>query len=515
MDLKGSGLSTSRVDVSVIVSTCDRRDLLARTLDSLVSQVVPTAIEFEILVVDNNCTDGTCELVAGYMRRHPGLVRYLFEGRQGVSYGRNAGVQAARGAIVAFTDDDNVVPRTWVATISELLASHPEAVGVGGKVLPEWPSPPPPWLDRRHWSPLAILDYGERRFHTSADRPLCLIGANLALRRRVLLDHDGFSPAFHRCQDHDLELRLWRAGHRLLYAPELVVFAPVDPARLTRAYHRHWHRQHGYHGALLALEETVDASGRLRPGRHETPRLLGAPGYVHRAVWSHAGQWLAARVRGQAALALHHEHRLRYLVSYLRRTAVLSRGTRRPVVAEAAAFVWSHLARRAEGVRMATGRFLGAHAVVALLIGGSAWDTVTGAEHWPFSPYPMFSHVERSRTLDSLVLRGVPADGGERELSIRDGAMLGPFDQCRITTAMQRVAANDRARLATMLDDTLARYEAARERGAHDGPPLRALRVYQAHWTLRPDASNVEEPDTMRLLSEAVPAGPPHLSGLR
>ena len=515
MDLKVSLLSTSRVDVSVVVSTCNRRESLARTLDGLVSQVMPTSSTFEILVVDNNSTDGTRELVAEYTRRHPGLVRYLFEGRQGVSFGRNAGIHAARGPIIAFTDDDNTVPRTWVATIMTLMAGHPEVAGVGGKVLPEWPSTPPSWLDRRHWSPLAILDYGEHPFHTSSARPRCLITANLAVRRAVLTESGGFSPRYYRCQDHDLQLRLWRAGHRLLYAPELVAFAPIDPRRLTRSYHRHWHRQHGHYGALLALEEAVDSTGALRPGQHDTPRLLGAPGYVYRALGSHARQWMRARLRRQEALAIHHEHRVWYLASYIRHTASLSRDARRPIVADAGAFASRHLARRAAGVGMSTRRFLAAHAVVALLVGGSAWDTLTGTEHWPFSPYPMFSRVERERTLDSLVIRGVGADGGERELSIRDGAMLGPFDQCRITTAMQRVAAGDEPRLATMLGDTLARYESARERGAHDGPPLRALRVYQAHWSLSPDASNVEAPDQMRLLSEAVRPLQARVAGVR
>src|SRR6188768_2062989 len=118
MALDGTGLSTSRTDVSVVVSTYNRRQTLPRAIESLLDQRVPPSLRYEIIVVDNNCTDATRDLIADYLRRFPKVVRYAFEGRQGVSNGRNAGVRAARSPIVAFTDDDNVASRTWVATIA-------------------------------------------------------------------------------------------------------------------------------------------------------------------------------------------------------------------------------------------------------------------------------------------------------------------------------------------------------------------------------------------------------------
>jgi hypothetical protein len=117
----------------------------------------------------------------------------------------------------------------------------------------------------------------------------------------------------------------------------------------------------------------------------------------------------------------------------------------------------------------------------------------------------MFATVERSHTLDSLLLRGVTTGPDGREVPIRDAAMLAPFDQCRLTTAMSRARSqrDGEARLQAMLDDCLVRYEAARQRGAHDGPPLKAIRVYDAHWELDPDARNVETPERSTLVSES------------
>jgi GT2 family glycosyltransferase len=507
MDIHGNELPTpGSVDLSVIVSTFNRRESLKRTIDSVLVQRVSSGIHYELIVVDNNCTDGTRDVIADYVRRYPKHVRYAFEPRQGVSYGRNAGIRAARGAIVAFTDDDNEVSRTWIATILRLLSEHPEAAGVGGKVLPEWPRTPPAWLDRLHWSPLAILDYGERPFFTSAQRPLCLLTANLAIRRRVLLDLGGFSPAFPRCQDHELLLRLWRAGGRVLYAPELVTVAPVDETRMTRSYHRRWHARHGYHAATMRLEEAVDEHGRLRASPPQALRLLGTPGYIYADAARHACRWAIATCRHQHTRAVHHAHRLRYLASYIRHTATLSRSVRPGLATDLMRFAAGHALRRAESVNMSPLRMAAAHLLVALLVGGSAWDILTGREHWPLSPYPMFSSVERSPTLDSLLLAGVPEDPTAQEVPLRDAAYIAPFDQCRLTTALRRARSiqDGGLRLRAMLADSLLRYEARRENGAHDGPPLRALRVYDAHWTLDPSAANVDAPDRKTLLAEVI-----------
>jgi hypothetical protein len=147
-----------------------------------------------------------------------------------------------------------------------------------------------------------------------------------------------------------------------------------------------------------------------------------------------------------------------------------------------------------------------AQALVALLMAGSLFDIVTGQEHWPFSPYPMFSSVESSRTLDSLLLVGVPADPGAPEFPLRAAAYIAPFDQCRLNTALLRArsARDEGARLHAMLEDCFRRYEDQRRRGAHDGPPLRAVRVYDAHWELAADAGNADAPDRTHLLDEVV-----------
>ncbi len=105
------------------------------------------------------------------MARGHAHLRYVFEGQQGLSYARNAGVAAARAPLIAFTDDDVRAACDWVVSIKRAFDEHPEVDCIGGKVLPRWLSDPPLWLTREHWPPLALVDYGETQFYTNFSRP--------------------------------------------------------------------------------------------------------------------------------------------------------------------------------------------------------------------------------------------------------------------------------------------------------------------------------------------------------
>ena len=140
------------------------------------ARTIPRRRPFELLVVDNNSTDATPEVVAR-ARARDDRVRYLRETKQGVSHARNAGIAAARAPILAFTDDDVRVGPGWLAAIARAFCQYPGASAVGGKVLPLWPAPPPPWLTRAQWAPLALVDYGEHPVRVDAHNSLCLIGS--------------------------------------------------------------------------------------------------------------------------------------------------------------------------------------------------------------------------------------------------------------------------------------------------------------------------------------------------
>src|ERR1700685_4570885 len=105
--------------ISVVLSTYNRCGILAKALRCLALQEAP-GIESEIIVVDNNSTDGTRQIVDGFVARDKRF-RYLFERRQGLSYARNAGIRIARADAIAFTDDDVEVASDWICQIHRAL----------------------------------------------------------------------------------------------------------------------------------------------------------------------------------------------------------------------------------------------------------------------------------------------------------------------------------------------------------------------------------------------------------
>jgi GT2 family glycosyltransferase len=488
--------------VSVVISTFNRSRSLGASLDGLARQRLPPSLDFEVIVVNNNSSDDTAAVVSRFALDMPRRYRYLFEPRQGVSHGRNAGIREARAPIVAFTDDDNVVDPGWIATLISVLDRHPEAWGVGGRVLPEWSAPAPSWLDERHWAPLAILDYGDHPFYTSSTKPLCLLTANLAVRRKVFSQIGEFSPDFPRCQDHELLIRLWRAGGKVLYAPELVVRAQIPLERLARRYHRIWHTRHGGFTAQMRLQEIFDRRGMLLEAPVRAPRLFGTSGFVYRELGSQMWQWTTSALRFDRAGAANHSHSVRYHIAYIRHNARHRQRGLQGRLQEPIAFLNAHVARRLKSAAMSTRRVALVHVLLAIMVGASLYDIRTGTEHWPFSPYPMFSEVERVPALDAFRLFGVTNEVAPREIPLLDSDMIAPFDQARLSAAL-RLTYNDPSRrplVADMLSDCLFRYERRRVSGQHDGPALSAVRLYALHWTLDPHAANVNAPDSRRLL---------------
>jgi hypothetical protein len=150
-------------------------------------------------------------------------------------------------------------------------------------------------------------------------------------------------------------------------------------------------------------------------------------------------------------------------------------------------------------------RRLFVNCILIAFIAGSAYDTVTDQEHWPFSQYPMFSGVWSQRSFTWLRLFGVTGDG--REFALDANRFIAPFDQSRLPKVLQQMLdkpdGDQRIRIA--LPELYARYEQLRHDEQHDGPPIVALRLYELDWIIRPDAANVDAPEGRRLIAEVRP----------
>ncbi|HEY7499699.1 MAG TPA: glycosyltransferase family A protein [Vicinamibacterales bacterium] len=295
--------------VSVVLPTYNRGSALTRAVQSVLDQTASPE-SYEIVVVDNNSTDETPRVIQRLAQANPSRIEYVLETRQGVAYARGAGIARARADIVAFFDDDVCVSPEWIETIVRTFAEHPEVECIGGKVLPEWSAPPPPWLTPSHWAPLALQDFGDAPMTVSHENPRGLISANLACRKSVFDRVGGFSPQFQRVKDGIGSLeddewirRLWKAGGRALYVPELVTTTEIPSTRLTREYHRRWHRGHGKFYALLRAEEMEATS---------MGSLFGVPAHMYRSALGDVAGWISAAFMGRYGRAFEHEVKLRF-----------------------------------------------------------------------------------------------------------------------------------------------------------------------------------------------------------
>jgi glucosyl-dolichyl phosphate glucuronosyltransferase len=307
--------------LAILLPTYNRAGLLRRALSGLVAQA-GRALDVEVVVIDNNSTDDTraaCAEFAG--------VRYLFEPAQGLSYARNAGIVAlddlSAADIVAFVDDDVEVAPGWIDAIRGAFDANPGVAAVGGRVLPQNSGEFPSWMTPAHWAPLALQDHGHVARVFSAAEPRGLVGANLAFRRDVFDRVGMFSPHVQRVQDgigstedHEFLVRLYAAGGRALYTPDALVTTRVPPERMTREYHRRWHRGHGRFHAVMEAAEPA------RPSR----RFFGVPAHLFRRALADMLAWLRGMLARDEPSTFAAETRLWFFSGFLKeRYACLAR----------------------------------------------------------------------------------------------------------------------------------------------------------------------------------------------
>ncbi|MGO8735044.1 MAG: glycosyltransferase [Terriglobia bacterium] len=234
--------------ITVILCTFNRATSLSKALGSVACSELPESVEWEVLVVDNNSSDQTREVIEEYRRRFPCRFRYLFEPQQGLSSARNAGIREARGDVLAFLDDDVMVEAEWLNNLTACLHDGKWA-GAGGRILPEETFSPPRWLAMEPpyymgGALIAHFDFGDK----PCDLGCPPHGTNMAYRKEMFEKYGGFRTDLGRCgsntmsnEDTEFGHRLMRAGERLRYEPAAIVYHPVREDRLKKGYFLAWY----------------------------------------------------------------------------------------------------------------------------------------------------------------------------------------------------------------------------------------------------------------------------------
>ena len=195
---------------SVIIPAYNAEHTLARTLKALHHQTVPRE-EYEIIVVDDGSTDRTGEIAQALADR------VLFQENQGPAAARNAGVRAARGDIVLFTDADCEPLPDWLEKMTAPF-SDPEVVGTKGAYLTR---------QRSLMARFVQMEYEDRYDRMAGFERIDFIDTySAAYRREVFLANNGFDTIFPTAsvEDQEFSFRLAQKGYKMVFVPEARVY---------------------------------------------------------------------------------------------------------------------------------------------------------------------------------------------------------------------------------------------------------------------------------------------------
>jgi glucosyl-dolichyl phosphate glucuronosyltransferase len=230
--------------ISVLICTRNRADSLRQTLESLFCSGNLESPSWEVLVIESS-TDHTGEVCREFQQRFPQHFRFLTEKRLGKCNALNTAIAAAKGDILAFTDDDVLFAPDYVQGIRTVFISN-VADAVQGRVLLDCEGGWPEWLDGSHALMTDFRDYGDEV--TDLKGTLC--GTNMVVRAEVFQKTGGFAPELGPggigvYEDTEISLRMRQAGCRLIYAPQILVRHQWARDRLTKSFLRTRFFQHG------------------------------------------------------------------------------------------------------------------------------------------------------------------------------------------------------------------------------------------------------------------------------
>jgi glycosyltransferase involved in cell wall biosynthesis len=232
-------------DFTVAIPTYNGAERVPKVLDRLRSQLGTESLNWEIIVVDNNSSDTTAQVVKSYQENWNlpyGLV-YILEQKQGATFARHRAIEAATSELIGFLDDDNLPRENWVINAYKFGIEHPEIGAFNGKIHGKYIAPPPPNFERIA-AYLAIRDHGETDHSFAPERIHLPPGAGLIIRRQAWLDSVPSSPKvlgntagkIARGEDYEPLLYMHKAGWKIWYTPSLEIDHEIPPWRLERKY---------------------------------------------------------------------------------------------------------------------------------------------------------------------------------------------------------------------------------------------------------------------------------------
>ncbi len=239
------------MQLSVVICTHNRANLLRKTLESLNKTNRPSGCEVDIFVVANACNDNTTEILDSYKANASDKgwlpLRWEEESTPGKYFALNHAIASITASVIAFVDDDHRVSENWLMVVCQAIQEYPEIPCFCGRILPDWDGKEPAWVHdngqfRIRPYPVPNFDLGNESLELKLDMYIPG-GGNLFLRRSVFERIGLFSvqlgPMKHNLgggEDVDFVVRAIKSGERFLYVPDAIQYHHVDYDRFTLQY---------------------------------------------------------------------------------------------------------------------------------------------------------------------------------------------------------------------------------------------------------------------------------------
>ena len=211
---------------SVIVPTYNRLSLLRRTLESLFRQEFS---DYEIIVVDDGSTDGTLEYLKGLSEKKK--IQYVLQKNSGPAIARNKGIALSSGSLVAFTDDDCIVPADWLKRYHEKFQQEDVGVVGGSSKTGNLENPFAEVND-------IIVNFLKAEINKRPDNEVPFLTTNnTAYRKKNLEKVGGFDNRFRfGAEERDLNYRLRQSGDKLVFDSSIIIehFNNADFSKFLR-----------------------------------------------------------------------------------------------------------------------------------------------------------------------------------------------------------------------------------------------------------------------------------------
>lgn len=228
--------------LSIIICTYNRAKYIRPLLDSIVANDLPKQ-EYEIILVDNNCTDNTREICSTFAYDHSDVMfRYTIEPEQGLSAARNKGIKEATGDILVYIDDDAIVDTWYLRTITEYMDKNYDCMACGGPIIPLYETEEPKWMS--HWTKellTAYMYFGDKvRVYPGERYPG---GGNAAYRAQVFEEVGLFNTDLGRkgdslmgAEEKDIFDKMRAKAWRPIYLPQMILHHIIPQKKLEQDY---------------------------------------------------------------------------------------------------------------------------------------------------------------------------------------------------------------------------------------------------------------------------------------